>query len=1227
MRAFQKLVATLKGRSTAVGAVGAAAMLAAAVLVVQSSPRSELDVQLSDGGVWLASTVVGGVSLLDGGSGTIAASLGVADPGDEFTVEQFGSDAVIVNQTDGTVARLDGSSWEIPTGRVQFGVPGQPISVVTGKDGGWLMTPGQATTVELEELALRTPVPVAAPFADGIITDDGALLYASTDPDLPVQRFEALGGASSNVAELDGPTALIDLGSMVAAVDLDDRTVWLDGVGTVCEQLEFPEGATLSAGGGDGLLIVISDQGGAFVWNPEESGCPNTSNFINLGPGDYGKPALTDGWAVIPERATSSVLVIDLEDLSVTNRQELEGVEPGTDVTLIAEDGAIWYNDPASAQAGLIRRDGTVVPIAKYEEGATGFTSAPVSDAPDGADDMSLAGAQQEQEEPEDLAPEAEQVAAPELTTTTVAGAGEEPDAATTTTAAPDTSDSTDGTTDTSDTTETTDTTEDTTDPETSETTGVTDPTTDPEGPTVTVDPETSTSTTSTTEEPAAQGLEVSIGATAISVIAGESINFTVLIQHGSVNDFGRPQISPSGPTLLPAETIGEFRVLFPDVGTYTLSWTLCDTNDATDCTTAVTQVTIVEDPDAIPLIAAIDGPTTVLVDETVTFSDISQGDPDSHTWGANTGASNTSGSNSTFDTSWSFPGEKQVTLTVGRAGVTRSATFTVNVVAAPEPAPFGLICSPTSVDVGNSSTCQLDGDVADFSDITYSTSADGAAGFTSSTPSAGRLTLSSSQERTVTVTLTATDDATGTTVSDTASVSFNAPTCPAVLPTVTVSGATTLEVGTAGNFTGTPETGCGNATRSWTATGGGSITNPSAASTNISWATAGTYTVTYSFSDGGGSASRNMTVTVEDPVAGPTAPSVSISGSTTLETNETGTYSINNSGGPIDSYSWSTNGGGGSGSGQTFSADWGTAGTYTVTLNVTGPGGTDTATRSVTVEAPAPTASPFGMTCDVASAEVGAIFNCDLTTGDPANFSNPQWASSPGQSWFMSDWSWDAAGTDAGTTVTVTLTATDNATGLTVTSTDSVSITAPVVQPATMTVGCDVGSATTDDIVSCFLTSGNAAAFSGASWSVSGAHQSWDGGPFGIDVQGTAAGTVTVTLSATDVATGQPVSASASITITDPAPPPPTPENLTISCPGSAAVGARFNCAVSSGNAGSFSGLTWTVSPVGSRQTWGGGGSIDIQGDVAGTLSISLTGTDIATGIVVSASASVVIS
>lgn len=1207
MGLIQKFTGTLKKRSSAIAAVSAAFMLAAAVLVVQSSPRSELDVELSDGAVWLASTAVGGVSLLDGGSGTIAASLGVAQPGDEFTVEQFGSDAVIVNETDGTVARLDGSSWEIPTGRVQFGVPGQPLHVVAGDDTGWLMTPGQATTVELEGLALRTPVPVAAPFADGIITDDGALLYASTDPQLPVQRFDAVGGASVNIDDLDGPTSLIDLGTSIAAVDLDDGTVWLDGVGTVCDELEFPDGATLNAGGGDGQLIVVSDQGGAFVWDPAASGCPTAASFINIGAGTYGEPALTDGWAVVPERSTSSVLVIDLEDMSVVSRQSLEGVEPGAEVSLIAEDGSIWYNDAASAQAGLIRRDGTIVPISKYEEGATGFTTAPVSDAPEGSDDMSLAGAQDEPEELEEEAPEAEVAAGPEITTTTVAGAGEEPEPEAPEVTQPTTPTTEGGTTPTTDGGDTSSTTEGGTTATTDGGDGGTTPTTDGG------DGET---TTTTEEEPI---IAITIGVSAFSVVAGNDINFTAVTQHGNPNSWDI-EFSPTGPQTLPIEQFGSFRVLFPEVGRFVATMTACDADN--ECATAQAIVDIVEDPDAIPLEAAIDGPASVVVGEAATFTDISQGDPDSWTWSTD-GGSPASSTNQTVDIAWATPGPRTVTLTVGRGGSTKTTTFDIDVVNAPTPAPFGIICSPTTADVGESVTCQLDGDADDFSDITFTTSADGSPGFTSSDLSPGRFRLTSSTSGLITVTLNATDVGTGSARADNTTINYQEVLCATVIPTVTVDGPSTLEVGQIGSFTGTPSTGCGDSSRSWSATGGGTIASPASDTTNISWASAGDYTVTYDFADGGGPGSRSMTVTVTEAPVEPDPPSITLNGPTSLDTDENGSYSVTNSGGAIASYSWSTNGGGGSGSNQNFTGSWSSAGSYTVTLTVTGVGGdTDTATRNVTVEDVVVPPPPFGMSCSVNSAEVDQIFGCDLTTGDAANFSNPQWSVGPAsaQSWLMSEWSYDAAGTVAGSTVTVTLTATVTATGQTVSSSDSVDITAPVVQPAAMNIGCDQGTAEMLEIVSCFLTTPQSQV-SNPSWSVAGDHDSWGGSDFALDVAGNSVGSITVTLSATDVATGQTVSDSVTITITAIAPTPPP--QMSVSCSMINTIRAR--CTAS--NTSEYSSPSWAVSGDGLLR-WGGTNvfTIEVGTTVAGsTITVTVTATH-TSGQVTNASGSITI-
>ncbi len=1210
---FGTLGERLRHRSAGFAAVGAAAMLIAAVMVVQSAPRSELDVHLSDGAVWLPSTAIGGVSLLDGGSGTIAASLGVADPGDDFAVEQFGSDAVIVNQTDGTVARLDGASWTIATGRVQFGVPGEPLHVVTGDATGWMMTPGQATTLEMEELAVRTPIPVAAPFADGIITSSGALLYASSDPELPVQRFD-VGKEPAPVDDLDGPTALIHLGDTVAAVDLDDHSVWLEGEGVVCRELEFPADAELSAGGGEDHLIVVSDQGGAFVWDPSEVGCPGANAFINLGPGMYGEPALTDDWAVVPEISTGSVLVIDLDAMSVTNRQELEGVEAGTEVSLIAEDGAIWYNDPGSARAGLIRRDGTIIPIAKYEDGATGFTSAPVDDAAQDADDVSIAGAQDEQQVEEE-APEAEAVAGPELTTTTLAGdenGTNEPDQTENTTAT--TEPQTGGTSDTTDPDDTTpDDTTDTTDPD-----GTTD-TTDGGDPGV-GEPGEGTSTTSTPEvDPV---LKITLGVSALSVVEGDSITFTAITQHGNPNNYSIT-ISPQGPPSLPIDEFGVFSVLFPNPGRFVVALTACDPEG--NCDTAQTRVTIVTDPDAIPLVAAIDGPTSVLVGETASFRDISQGDPDTWSW-ATDGAAPASGTSDSIAVSWPTPGPRTLSLRVGRGSSTKITTFDVDVTEATPPAPFGLTCSPSSLEIGSTASCQLAGDVADFSGISFSTSADGQAGFTSNSPSAGQFRLSSTQERTVTISLTATDDGTGEAVSATATVGFTEVICPAVVPSVTVSGPGSLEVNTAGNFSSTTTGGCGTETYSWTTTGGGSVSNPTGSSTNVTWSSAGTYTVTLSYSDGSGSDSASRTVTVDEPVAGPSAPSISVSGASALDTSASGSFSASNSGGPINTYAWSTNGGGGSASSATFNASWNSAGIYTVTLLATGPGGSDTATYSVTVADPPPQPSPFGMTCDLASQQVEFMINCDLTTGNQADFSNPVWTVGPASAnyWLMNIWSMDVAGTVIGSTVTVKLSATDLATGLTVTADDSIGITAPPVPALGLTCSPTTRPADGTTAATCSVT--NPGEFGSVSFSSNQPSANMWGAPGQFFIAWDQVGTASVSASAVHTASGTTVTAGPiGITFEAVAPPPPTPAPMTIAC--SLVSQQRARCSLTSGNSGSFSGPSWAVTGTGSL-SWGRGPfEVDAGSTIAGgSVSVSLTATDIATGQIVSAGTSITI-
>ena len=265
-------------------------------------------------------------------------------------------------------------------------------------------------------------------------------------------------------------------------------------------------------------------------------------------------------------------------------------------------------------------------------------------------------------------------------------------------------------------------------------------------------------------------------------------------------------------------------------------------------------------------------------------------------------------------------------------------------------------------------------------------------------------------------------------------------------------------------------------------------------ATTQCGWSTPGTYVISASATNAAGTGSGTLTITVQDNTPADPAPQVSINGPTTLDTNDSGSFSVSNSGGSITSYAWSTTGAGGSGSTDTFSASWTSPNTYTITLQVTGPGGNATATLDLVVSDPPPTPSPFGMNCNATTAEVGNIFRCTLG-GDSANFSDPVWTvSTPSESWYMDEWTRDAAGTVADSDVTVQLTVTDLATGLTVTASDTVAIEAAAPPPpadSPLAIACNPGTAAIGVRVNCGLTT-DPANFSGPSWAVtSGAAQS----------------------------------------------------------------------------------------------------------------------------------------
>ncbi len=1140
---INRWVAALRDRNvnltgTALASIGVVAVVLTSWMITTSSPRSEIEVRLSDGAVWLPSQVLGGVSLLDGGSGSIATSLGVADNNDDFDVVQWGSDALIVNTTDGTVARLDGASWSITTGRVQFAQPGETMSVVAGHEVGWLVKSGSVAPLDLDSLAQHDPVPVGSTFSDGLVTDEGNLLYASDDPTTPVREFHLDGSPATDVADLVGPTALADLGGTEAAVDLDDHSVWLSSGGRVCDRLEVAPGVTLQANGADDHLFVVANDGNAFLWNPREAGCPGNDDFLTLGgSSSYGRPVLTYGWGVVQDIDSGEVIVVDFDALGNIQRRALEGVDAGTEVQLVAENGAVWYNDPQSARAGLIRRDGTVEPISKYDEASDGgFVAAPLSD--DQVDDVAVAGVQSTSDTP---AQEANAQAA-------------EPDTATPPTTAPIDNGqppATSPTPDTSPAGPSTEETTPTTDPDTP-TTPVVDPSVDPVAP-PTTDPGGGTTTTTENTAP----LAIQIGASGTQVTAGESLHFSSITVRGKPN-FWELQVSPNTGKQASFVTFGEFDYTFYDPGTYRVAIKACDPDD--NCVTEAIRVTVVANPDLIPLDASFTGPTDAEVSADVTFRSTSQGDPASYRWTFPGGTPNFSTSpNAT--TSWTEPGAKTVTLEITRGSETSTVSKEITIlrpaVGGPD-SPFGINCSPSSMSTGETATCSLIGDANDFWDLAFSSTVPNPSQATRGPSGPTSYTVSSAVEGTITVTLTGRDKVSGNDRSDSFSVSV-ADNVIQVLPQGNVSGPNSVEAGTSNGFSAS---GSNIASWSWTAQGSPTFSNPNGETTNITWNNPGTYRIDVVLS-GAGSTTISKTVTVTaaaptfafNPTCSPTTQPANGTSATTCKladgnhTEFTGlTYNVSNPSG-LELNRWGS-------PGESYAASFDpgqitvtVTGTHTATGTPVSGGPftiTFTAVSSSTTSTTA-AASPFGMSCTSYNvpADGSEVAWCTLD-GDLNNFTGLAYTVNAPNPGALNSWG-DYRGMNVGYgepgNVTVTLTGTDNATGNPVSASRTITFVAPATTttsttttppptPSPVSISCSPGSTGISTIVSCSLTS-NPSLSSGWNWSASapdGAQLEWWPAGDTMSFRYNAAGTVGVTLTATDVATGTPVSTSSSV-------------------------------------------------------------------------------------------------
>ncbi len=550
-----------------------------------------------------------------------------------------------------------------------------------------------------------------------------------------------------------------------------------------------------------------------------------------------------------------------------------------------------------------------------------------------------------------------------------------------------------------------------------------------------------------------------------------------------------------------------------------------------------------------------------------------------SYTWSVS-GGGTISGSGTSASVNWTTPGTYTVSVTATNScGTSPVRTLSVTV-SNPQPAQPGAITGNTNPCPGTESYT-----IAAVTNATsYTWSVSGGGTITGSGTSASVSWTTSGGPYTISVTAT---NSCGTSAAQTLQVNVQAG------PPTTIGAITGLTNVCVGSQPYSVPVVPGATTYTWSVSSGGSITGGQGTrNATINWTSAGTYNVSITASNGCGSVNATpITVTVAG--APPITPGPITGTNTACTGNQT--YTIPPVAG-ADSYTWSISGGGSvvSGANSTsFTVNWTTSGTHTVSVTATNACGTSSAaTTSVTVSQSVP--SVPGAITGLASVCAGSQLYSIATVAGATGYT---WAVSNGGSITSGQGTNSIAVNWAtpGGPYTVTVVATN------ICGSSSSSDLQVTVLPANPAAPASITGNTPVCFGSETYTAAAVAGASGYTWSVSGGGTIATNGNQTVSINWTTAGTWTVSVTAQNQC-GSSSATTYSVSVLPASP--PTPGNITGPlgvCPGS----VTYSIPTIPG----ATGYTWTVGAAGTITSGQGTESIDVTwASASGTYTVSVT-------------------
>ena len=324
----------------------------------------------------MASSAVGQLTLIDGGTAEVAARVAVAEPGGDVASVQDGTVGFALDRTLGVVRRVDPATFVAAPGvEVIEGARGE-LSAHPSRELMYVVdhTRGRVGVADGRALSsLRGEVQSLAEPVGSSIVDDGGRLWVlggstgdltwfdGTEREVRPGAVEDPGDAELVV--VDGAAAVVERGGRVV------RSLGGDGGfhGEACLEID-PADPSVRVGGSDRaprLYVVSGDDGVLRVSDLGSGGCGEVVIDVAAPGSDLGAPQEARGHVFIPDFTDGTVVIVDLESRRVTRTAEL--VAAGTAFELFDRDGIVFYNDPGSERAGVVRVDGSFAAVQKYD--------------------------------------------------------------------------------------------------------------------------------------------------------------------------------------------------------------------------------------------------------------------------------------------------------------------------------------------------------------------------------------------------------------------------------------------------------------------------------------------------------------------------------------------------------------------------------------------------------------------------------------------------------------------------------------------------------------------------------------------------------------------------------------------------------------------------------------------------------------------------------------------